>query len=259
MRVLITNDDGIGAPGIRVLAEAVRAEGHEAIVAAPRGERSGSGAAIGHLGNGTEIEVDAADIGLDVSSFGVDGPPACCVLLAFMEVFGPKPDLIMSGINPGANTGRGLLHSGTVGAVLSGADFGISGAAISQEFPFDGGPQLFDTAAHVARATLRWLIDQPRKTAANVNVPNVAVDQLKGFRWGRISAFGTTSTSMVGDVPGIVTVSVAPRDVVLKPDTDTALVGDGFVSITTLVTPRPTEPFMPSTLDELLASITQSR
>lgn len=257
MRILITNDDGVTAPGIAALARAVATTGHEVIVVAPAEERSGSGAAVGVLGHGTTIHVDEHDLGIaGVRAFGVDGPPACCSLMAFFEVFGPKPDLVLAGVNPGANTGRGLLQSGTVGAVLTAADLGISGAAISQAYPGDGDyEQLFDSAAQIAVTVLDWLITLPRKTALNVNVPNVPIDQIAGFRWGRIAAFGPTSMTMVGSVPGPIQAVVKPRHVELKPDTDTALLTAGFVSITSLVTPRPTDPLDPSKLDEALRRV----
>ncbi len=242
MRILITNDDGVFAPGISVLAHAVAHAGHDVIVVAPNAERSGSGAAIGTIHDGTEIEVTTTDLD-GITAYAVDGTPAMCSLMGFFEVFGPRPDLVLSGVNPGLNTGRGLLQSGTVGAVLTASDFGISGAALSIDTPTAGGDYQWDTAARAARTVLAWLIDQPRKTAVNVNIPNLAPDEIRGFRWGRLAAFGATSMSMVGDVPGRIRTVVVPRIVELKPDTDTALVTNGYIAMTTVVTPRATEPF----------------
>lgn len=248
MRILITNDDGVQAPGINVLAAAVAAAGHDVIVVAPSGERSGSGAAMGTVGHGTEIDVQHYDLGNGIPAYSVEGPPALCSLLGFFEVFGPVPDLVLAGVNPGANTGRGLLQSGTVGAILTAADLGISGIAVSQQYPEAGVEQRFATAAEVVVSLLPWLVQQPRKTALNVNVPNALHGELRGFRWGRIAAFGPTKMRMVGPVPGVVQTLVTPREVELRPDTDTALVAAGFVSITSVVTPRATEPFDPAHL-----------
>ncbi len=255
-RVLVTNDDGIEATGIAVLAAALAEAGHDVVVAAPRHERSGSGAAVGHLADGTQIEVREHRLATapDVPAYGVDGPPALCSLLGFFEVFGPKPDVVLSGINRGANTGRGLLQSGTVGAVLTAADLGISGAAISLHTDGSGRPH-WATAATVALATLDWLVGLPRKTALNVNVPDVAVPALRGCRWGRISAFGPFATSVVGEVPGLLMVRITPRSVVLKHDTDTALLDEGFVTVTSLLTPRATDPLdVAGALEPRLAS-----
>ncbi len=243
-RILVTNDDGVDQPGIAALAAALVDAGHEVVVVAPAEERSGSGAAVGHLADGARIRVDAHQLAEapGILAYGVDGPPALCSLLGFFEVFGPRPDLVLSGINPGANTGRGLLHSGTVGAVLTAADLGMSGAAISLHRELGTTtPPRWSTPAAVAVSAVEWLLALPRKTALNINVPDVALDALRGARWGRISAFGTFATTVVGAVPGTLNVELVPRDVQLKPDTDTALVHAGYVSVTSLVTPRATE------------------
>lgn len=247
MRILITNDDGVFATGISVLAHAAADAGHEVLVVAPDAERSGSGAAMGHVHDGKEVEVTTTDLD-GITAYAIDGPPALCSLMAFFEVFGPRPDLVLSGVNPGLNTGRGLLQSGTVGAVLTAADLGISGAALSIDMPEPGEDFHWTTAAGVARTVLAWLVDQPRKTALNVNIPNLSADRVKGFQWGRLAAFGPTSMSMVGPVPGKVRTVVVPRNVELKPDTDTALVANGYVALTTVVTPRATEAIDPSNM-----------
>ena len=255
-RILVTNDDGVRAPGIEALAASLAGAGHDVLVVAPMQERSGSGAAVGHMAHGATIAVETHRLAAcpDVPAYGVDGPPALCSLLGFFEVFGAKPDLVLSGINRGANTGRGLLQSGTVGAVLTAADLGISGAAVSLHV--DDGAEMprWGTAAEVALASIDWLASLPRKTALNINVPDLPLAQLKGARWGRISAFGPFATNVVGDVPGTLTIQITPREVQLKPDTDTALVHEGFITVTSLVTPRATAPVdVEHALEPLLA------
>ena len=242
-RILITNDDGIDAPGISALAHAVADLGHDVVMAAPLHESSGSGAAIGYLSHGVDIRVEARRFETidHIPAFGVEGPPARCVFLAFLGAFGDKPDLVLSGVNPGLNTGRGLLHSGTVGAVLAAADFGISGMALSLDITTLESAR-WATATEVARRALPVLEAAPRKTALNVNIPDLAYDQLRGVRQARISAFGPSSTSVVEVEPGLLRVVVTPREVTLKPDTDTALVADGYVAITSLVSPRAVDP-----------------
>jgi 5'-nucleotidase len=254
--ILVTNDDGVHAPGIEALAAALWRAGHDVVVVGPMHERSGSGAAVGHLAHGATIAVEAHRLPgcPDVLAYGVDGPPALCSLLGFFEVFGAKPDLVLSGINRGANTGRGLLQSGTVGAVLTAADLGISGAAVSLHMANDAEEPRWDTAAEVALASIDWLASLPRKTALNINVPDLPLADVRGVRWGRIAAFGPFTTTVVGDVPGDVTVQITPREIQLKPDTDTALVDAGYISVTALVTPRATEPIdVAGALEPLLA------
>jgi 5'-nucleotidase len=133
MRVLVTNDDGIDAPGLHALARALAEDGRDVVVVAPDCDMSGSGAAIGqvHL----DQSIDARRVGLPgldgVPAYALAGAPGLCVLAARLAGFGPPPDVVVSGINPGCNTGRAVLHSGTVGAALTAANFGVRGLAVS--------------------------------------------------------------------------------------------------------------------------------
>ena len=235
MRLLLTNDDGAASPGIHAIAVALADQGHDIVVAAPTGERSGWSAGVGTLNDGVEIDVEEYPIPGrdDIAAWAIDGPPAFCVLAGMLGKFGTQPDLVVSGINDGTNCGRGVLHSGTVGAAMIAQNFGLSGLAISQHD--DGTPMEWSTGATVAAATVNWLESAPRKTLLNVNVPNRPVSELQGARWARLAALGSTTTSLLGDVPGKMTVRVEPRDVDLQPGTDTALVADGFVAISGLV------------------------
>lgn len=233
-RLLLTNDDGVHSPGIHAMAVALRDAGHEVVVVAPSGERSGWGAGVGTLLDGVEVEVTAHQVpdADDIVTWAVDGPPAFCVLTAMLETYGPRPDLVVSGINDGTNCGRGVLQSGTVGGALIAQNFGLSAMAISQKVTDE--PMKWATGAAVSVAAVDWLLGAPRKTVINVNVPNLELGDLAGVRWARLAAFGTTSTSLEGAVPGTLTVRVTPRDVQLKPDTDTALVDMGYVTVTGL-------------------------
>ena len=234
VRVLLTNDDGVGSPGIHAIAVALDHKGHDVVVAAPTGERSGWSAGLGTLNDGVEIAVEGYAIpGHEaIPAWAIDGPPAFCVLVGMLKKFGPAPDLVVSGINNGTNCGRGILHSGTVGGAMIAQNFGLSGLAISQHD--DGEPMNWSTGAAVALATVDWLESAPRKTLLNVNVPNVALQDILGARWARLAALGSTTTSLVGDVPGTMTVRVKQRDSDLEPGTDTALVADGYVTISGL-------------------------
>jgi 5'-nucleotidase len=113
MRILVTNDDGIDSVGLHVLARAMRPFG-EVVIAAPDQEYSGAGAAIGAL-HIIQPEVHKRQVeGID-TAWAISGPPALCVFFARLGVFGDPFDLVVSGINPGANVGRSVYHSGTVG------------------------------------------------------------------------------------------------------------------------------------------------
>ena len=241
MRVLVTNDDGVAAPGIHHLARAVVAAGHEVVVAAPMDDRSGSGAALGRLHVDEHIDVETFGIpGLEVPAFGVDGPPALAVLTGRLGGFGPPCDLVASGINPGANTGRATLHSGTVGAALTAANFGISAVAVSLE---PGDPMHWDTAAAFAVSALEWLEDAPPRTVLNVNVPDRAVPGVAGVRRAELAPFGTVRAAIADadlpfgapGTPGRLQMELRATGEQLPPDSDTALVMAGFVTVTELV------------------------
>lgn len=191
-RILVTNDDGIDSVGLHRLARAVAPFG-EVVVVAPDSEYSGASAAFGAL-HLIRPEVHRATLDGVEQSYAVSGPPALCVLFARLGVFGPKPDLVVAGINPGANVGRSVYHSGTVGAALTARNGGISGVAISQEVADLGvegqgwddvlAAQLWDTAAGVAAAIVEPLVnDLPSEPVVlNVNVPNLPLSEIKGWR-----------------------------------------------------------------------------
>jgi 5'-nucleotidase len=197
MRILVTNDDGIDSVGLHHLARAMCAlDGdHEIVVAAPDSEYSGAGAAIGAL---HRIQPVVRKVRMDelggAEAWSVGGPPALCVMFARLRAFGPAPELIVSGINPGANVGRSVYHSGTVGAALTGRNGNASGVAISQSvtgFGIEGQGwdemlenQRWETAATIAGAFVQALVDSPpsEPIVANINVPNVGIDEIDGWR-----------------------------------------------------------------------------
>src|SRR2546423_4536924 len=268
MRILLTNDDGIDAPGLHVLAHALIGVDADLVVAAPTEDLSGSGAAIGplHLRSGLEWEPAAVPDLPDVPAYRVDGPPGLAVLLARLGAVGDPPDLVVAGINPGNNTGRSVLHSGTVGAALTALNFGGAGVAISLGTPAEEGDVLeWDTAAEVARRVVESLLPLlPDKLLINVNVPGVPLDRVKGWRRTRLAAFGTVRAAVDidrADDTGRTRIEVTYRrtEESLKPDTDTAAVMDGYVSLTwlhgigALQGPAPAEGAVTGALDDVLA------
>ena len=127
------------------------------------------------------------------------------------------------------------MHSGTVGAALTAANFGLSGLAVSIG---SGEHSHLETAATVAAAALEWLIRAPARTVVNVNVPNLPLADVRGVRPARLAPFGTVRAALAESEDGRVQVEL--RDTVheLEPDTDTALVLDGYVTVTPLVGAR---------------------
>ena len=196
MRILVTNDDGIDSVGLHLLARAMTKHGDVTVVA-PDSEYSGASAAFGAL-HLIKPEVHKVHLEGVERVFTVSGPPALCVFLARLGVFGEVPELVVAGINPGANVGRSVYHSGTIGAALTGRNGGIPGVAFSQEvsnFGVEGQGwedalegQLWDTAVAVADTVVSALVQKLPGDAAvlNVNVPNVPLDQIKGWRYAEI-------------------------------------------------------------------------
>lgn len=235
MRVLVTNDDGIDAPGLHALARGLSEVGYQVVVVAPDRDHSGYGAALGDVGAGTDPHLSIASAHVPgaegIEAWSVAGPPALCVLAARLGGFGEAPDVVVSGVNPGHNTGRAVLHSGTVGAALTGANFGISGLAVS--VAADPEPR-FDTAAAIAVAGLGWLVTAPTRTVLNLNVPGMDAADLRGTRWASLAPFGTVRSTLHPSGPERLELSLVETAVELPPESDTALVRAGYVAATCL-------------------------
>jgi 5'-nucleotidase len=181
MRVLISNDDGIHAPGIAALYDAVKdlAEVH---VVAPESERS----AVGHaITISNPLKTKKVFRNGEFFGYAVEGTPADCVKLALSALLPEPPDFVISGINLGPNAGISVLYSGTVSAATEGTVLGIPSMAISLNTFTD---PIWETAQQVARAMLlRLQADSlPQDTLLNVNVPNIPFADIKGSRITRM-------------------------------------------------------------------------
>lgn len=200
MRVLVTNDDGVGAPGLEALTRALVAwagaagrsgrAGHQIVVVAPSSNFSGAGAAVGSVTDRMSIpyrrEVIAGAERAEV--YGLDASPALSVIAGALGAVGPKPDLVLSGINHGVNVGRSILHSGTVGAALTASQLGISALAVSQRAGEE--PDPWESAADLAVALIPLLTAAPTRTVLNLNVPHLRAADIRGVRWARVSGAG---------------------------------------------------------------------
>lgn len=250
MNILVTNDDGIDSVGLHEVARELTALGH-VTVCAPDREYSGSSVAIGSIHQLRPMVTRQRLDGVD-EAWSVDGPPALCVMLALANMFDRKFDLIVSGINPGANTGRNVYHSGTVGAVIVGRSYGVSGIAISQSSPTTSRlgqtsaaeiqQQLWSSAAVVARRVAGNLIaeQRPEPIIINVNVPNRTLDEIDGVRRTRIARESHRDGTRVLLKPHAessdafnATFSWGPP-LEMPTDTDVGAVNAGFVSISSV-------------------------
>ena len=175
-KILIVNDDGIYSPGIQALADAMAKIGNVTIVA-PDKEQSGKSHS---LTLNEPIRLKTVNIKKGLKGWAVNGTPVDCVKVAIKYLFNKKPDLVLSGINLGANLGKNLIYSGTVAAAYEGTVLGISSAAISLD-SFKG--KNFIVAKYVATKIANHLLNHklPQGTMLNVNVPNINKKNLKEF------------------------------------------------------------------------------
>ena len=176
--ILISNDDGITAPGIRALIHAVKPLG-DIIVVAPDGPQSGMGHAVTIS---KPLRLEQTDIYGDIPAYQCSGTPADCVKLAVDKVLHRKPDLLVSGINHGSNSSINVLYSGTMSAAMEGAIEGIPSAGFSLcNYAYDADVSL---SAKVAHRIAQNIIQNGMQsgTLLNVNIPNLAEHELKGIK-----------------------------------------------------------------------------
>ncbi len=170
MRILLTNDDGVYAPGLAALGHQLRHLG-EVIIVAPATEQSGVGHSITYL---TPLVPKSIHRDGRHWAWAVEGSPADCVKLALAELFADNPiDLVVSGINSGLNAGINVLYSGTVAAAIEGAFFGVTSVAVSLERDDDAD---YDAAAVIARNVIGQLIRHEESAGGlfNLNIPTAA-------------------------------------------------------------------------------------
>lgn len=174
MKILITNDDGVYAPGITALAEAL-SEIAEVTVIAPDQNRSGISSAI-------SLELPLRVMRSPTGWYMLNGTPADCVKLALSGFLSDEPDMVVSGINAGPNLGDDVVYSGTVGGAIEGRFLRLPSMAISCAGRH--GKFYYDTAAKVAVDIIKRLEKNPLESGLilNVNVPNIPYDQLKGIK-----------------------------------------------------------------------------
>jgi len=257
-RILITNDDGVDAPGLRWLARTVQRAGYDVVVAAPLTEASGSSASVTALEEDGKIVVEPRELSgaRNVPAYGVAASPAFIVLLALREAFGAAPSIVLSGINRGANAGAALVHSGTVGATLTASHAGLRGLAVSLDVltpaaasAASGGAALADldkaddenrhwmSAAGLAVKLLPTLLHTPAGTVLNLNVPDLHVDGIRGLRRAALARFGQVQVSIAEREEGFVRTAIQAADEDVEPGTDIAALAEGYASVTPIRAP----------------------
>ncbi len=180
MRVLVSNDDGVDAPGIKILAEHLRGAGHEVMVVAPDRDRSGAS-------NSLTLDLPIRTKRIDHYTCSVAGTPTDCVHLALTGMLDYEPDIVVSGINNSANLGDDVIYSGTVSAAMEGRFLGLPAVAVSL-VTHKHDARHYETAARAAvQIVARLAADPlPADTILNVNVPDLAWEEVRGFETTRL-------------------------------------------------------------------------
>ncbi|AAM84416.1 5'/3'-nucleotidase SurE [Yersinia pestis] len=227
IRILLSNDDGISAPGIQTLASALRGFAQVQIVAPDR-NRSGASNAL-TLDSALRITtLSNGDIAVQ------QGTPTDCVYLGVNALMRPRPDIVVSGINAGPNLGDDVIYSGTVAAAMEGRHLGYPALAVSLN-----GHQHYDTAAAVTCRLLRALQRKPLRTGKilNINVPDLPLAEIKGIRVTRCGSRHPAEQVFCQQDPrgqDLYWIGPPGEKYDAGPDTDFAAVEQGYVSITPL-------------------------
>jgi len=227
MKILVSNDDGYLAPGLRALADALSAIA-DIVVVAPDSNRSGSS-------NSLTLDRPLSVYRGDNGFYFVNGTPSDCVHIALTGVLNERPDLVVSGINQGQNMGDDTLYSGTVAAATEGYLFGIPAIAFSQ---VEKGWGHLDAAARVAREFVERRLDAlARPYLLNVNIPNLPYEQIRGIRPARLGKRHESEAVIRSKDPHgreIFWIGPAGRAKDAGEGTDFHAVANGFVSVTPL-------------------------
>ncbi|MDR9469214.1 5'/3'-nucleotidase SurE [Marinospirillum sp.] len=230
IKLLLSNDDGVHAEGLATLADAVKDLG-EIQVVAPDRNRSGAS-------NSLTLDRPLKPQQLSNGFWSVDGTPTDCVHLAVGGLFGEQPDLVLSGINHGANLGDDVLYSGTVAAATEGRFLGLPALAFSL-----AGNNNLATAAQVVRKLVQVFLHNPEalklpaRSLLNINIPDVPAFALKGYKITRLGHRGRGEKPVeVLNPAGQKHYWIAPPGDALEagPGTDFHAISEGYVSITPL-------------------------
>ena len=229
MNILVSNDDGILAPGISLLAEACRAVGQVTVVAPDREQSGTSHSLTLHRPLRPQRRHDG--------SFQVDGTPTDCVLLAFGALMPEKPDFCFSGINHGPNMGEDVLYSGTVSAAMEAVTLGIPGVAIS----FTGrDPECLTSYEGLLAGLVRRIVEVPAfppNLLLNVNLPDIDAGAVRGVKVTKLgSRFFSEGLTRMKDPWGKEVYWIGGGEITWTGDdtSDHQAVKDGFISITPL-------------------------
>jgi 5'-nucleotidase len=230
MNILLSNDDGWRADGLRALEAALDGLGRLTVVAPDRNRSAAS--------NSLTIDAPLRVVEQDGHRYAINGTPTDCVHLALSGLLEEKHTLVVSGINDGANLGDDVLYSGTVAAAMEGRFLGLPSVAISLAHSADP-IRHFETAGRIARDLVGRLVSHPLQAVSllNVNVPNLPYDRLQGTRVSRLGVRHPAQPMMRGSDPrgrSVYWVGAPGEGQDAGPGTDFHAIEHGYVSVTPL-------------------------
>ncbi|GLZ31072.1 5'/3'-nucleotidase SurE [Lentzea sp. NBRC 105346] len=237
MRALVTNDDGIDSPGLAALAQAALEFGLDVMIAAPAVESSGTSAGLTAAEDTRRIISQRRVVpGLDgVEALAVEAHPGLISFVACRGGFGGTFDFVLSGVNRGANVGRAILHSGTVGAALTAQVNGVSGLAVSLDVGLEPQEFRWDTAVELVAAVLPMLTSLPAASVLNLNVPNRPVAEVKSLVWAELATFGAVQSKVDEVSEGVIELVTVYASEDPDPGSDADLLGEGRATLTPLL------------------------
>lgn len=234
MNILITNDDGINAPGIISLAKEVSKE-HKVIVVAPKEQKSASSHSIS-INTPIKIMEEFID-GLNCKCYSVAGTPADCTQVG-ISLLEDNTDLVISGINKGRNIGTDILYSGTVSAAIEGAIYGVPSIAVSMEVDFERGIEDYSKAVNWLMKILNIAKERYLKSdvVLNLNIPDFKEDEIKGVKVCKIgkSTYKTNYILLESNDKEKTYKTKGTRNTIETDETDVYYLSKGYVTLTPL-------------------------
>lgn len=230
MNILITNDDGITAKGIQIIAQRLQ-NLHNILVVAPDSQKSASSHSI-TLMNPLIVKKEEIE-GVDAPCFSVSGTPVDCTKIAITTIASEKIDIVVSGINDGFNLGTDVIYSGTVSAAVEGALNNTPAIALS----CDGSEESYEIAADYAEKILNKIKNEKiGNTVLNVNIPSVSKDKLKGLKVCKIGErnYNNVYVEVEKSDDNVVYKITGEPDDAIQDNTDVDMIKEGYITVTPL-------------------------